>query len=76
MYFGGKEPDFTPPLSIKGTPFRKQVWDILLTIPYLLIRELFRIRDSKRIKKLVGQPFLLFPSVASGTRFRISELWT
>ena len=34
MYFGGKEPDFTPPLSIKGTPFRKQVWDILLTIPY------------------------------------------
>ena len=42
----------------------------------LLIRELFRIRDSKRIKKLVGQPFLLFPSVASGTRFRISELWT
>lgn len=34
MYFGGKEPDFTPPLSIKGTPFRKQVWDILLTSPY------------------------------------------
>ena len=34
IYFGGKEPDFTPPLSMKTTQFRKAVWDILLTIPY------------------------------------------
>jgi len=33
-YFGGKEPGFTPPLAPRGTPFRKAVWDILLTIPY------------------------------------------
>lgn len=34
VYFSGKEPDFTPPLRIETTPFRKAVWDILLTIPY------------------------------------------
>lgn len=34
IYFGGKMPDFTPPLSVKATPFRKAVWDILLTIPF------------------------------------------
>ena len=34
VYFGGKAPDFTPPLSLRGTPFRRAVWDILLTIPY------------------------------------------
>lgn len=35
IYFGGKAPDFTPPLSFgNASPFRKTVWDILLTIPY------------------------------------------
>ncbi len=34
LYFSGNEPDFTPPLSPKGTTFQKEVWDILLTIPY------------------------------------------
>ncbi|MBQ9572436.1 MAG: methylated-DNA--[Acidaminococcaceae bacterium] len=34
IYFSGKQPDFTPPLSMKTTQFRKAVWDILLTIPY------------------------------------------
>lgn len=34
IYFGGAVPDFTPELSIHSTPFRKAVWDILLTIPY------------------------------------------
>lgn len=33
-YFSGKNPDFTPPLSIQTTEFRKAVWDILRTIPY------------------------------------------
>lgn len=33
-YFSGREPDFTPPLSMAGTPFRQAVWEILLTIPY------------------------------------------
>ncbi len=34
MYFDGKIPDFTPPISLHTTPFRKTVYDILLTIPY------------------------------------------
>ena len=34
LYFNGKMPDFTPPLSLETTPFRKAVWEILLTIPY------------------------------------------
>ncbi len=34
IYFSGKEPDFTPPLSVHGTAFREMVWRILLTIPY------------------------------------------
>jgi len=33
-YFGGKAPDFTPPISLTATPFRKAVYEILLTIPY------------------------------------------
>lgn len=34
IYFSGKEPDFTPPLSMITTPFRKTVWEIMLTIPF------------------------------------------
>ncbi len=33
-YFAGREPDFTPPLRMKTTAFRKAVWEILLTVPY------------------------------------------
>ena len=34
IYFGGKAPDFTPPLNMKTTSFRKAVWEIMLTIPF------------------------------------------
>lgn len=34
LYFSGKEPDFLPPLHLIGTDFQKQVWEILLAIPY------------------------------------------
>ena len=34
IYFSGKEPSFTPLISRRTTPFRKAVYDILLTIPY------------------------------------------
>lgn len=34
IYFSGKEPDFTPTISLNTTPFRKAVCDITLTIPY------------------------------------------
>ena len=33
-YFSGAAPDFLPPLAPEGTPFRRRVWEALLTIPY------------------------------------------
>lgn len=34
LYFAGKQPDFLPPLCMKTTPFRREVWEIMLSIPY------------------------------------------
>ena len=34
LYFSGQEPDFSIPLHFIGTPFQKEVWDILCSIPY------------------------------------------
>lgn len=34
LYFGGKIPDFTPPLALESSPFRLAVWEILRSIPY------------------------------------------
>lgn len=34
LYFKGENPPFTPKLHPMGSEFRKQVWGILLTIPY------------------------------------------
>lgn len=34
IYFSGSEPDFMPKININGTPFRKSVAEIMLTIPY------------------------------------------
>lgn len=33
-YFSGQNPDFPVPLHLKGTEFQKQVWNLLLSIPY------------------------------------------
>ncbi len=34
IYFTGREPDFTPPLHPVGSEFRRDVWEMLLRIPY------------------------------------------
>lgn len=34
IYFGGREPGFTPVLSMIGTDFQRKVWRALLDIPY------------------------------------------
>ena len=34
IYFSGRDPGSTPSLCLRGTSFRKSVWDILLTIPF------------------------------------------
>ncbi len=33
-YFRGIVPDFTPPLEIRGTTFRRDVWSVIQEIPY------------------------------------------
>ena len=34
LYFSGKDPGFTPKLSLRSTPFREAVWETLQSIPY------------------------------------------
>ena len=34
IYFSGEDPGFTPPLELRGMPFQRKVWDILITIPF------------------------------------------
>lgn len=34
IYFRGRDPGFTPALTLDSTPFRRIVWEILLTIPF------------------------------------------
>ena len=34
VYFSGRTPDHLPPLRYDSTPFRRQVCEIMLTIPY------------------------------------------
>ena len=34
IYFSGKKPDFLPPIALRTTPFRREVCEIMLTIPY------------------------------------------
>ena len=34
IYFSGRNPDFNPPLLLRGTTFQQRVWETLLTIPY------------------------------------------
>ena len=34
IYFSGGIPDFTPALTMRTTEFRKNVWNIMLSIPY------------------------------------------
>lgn len=59
IYFGGKEPDFTPPLMMKTTPFRKAVWEVMLTIPYgktMTYGEIAnKIAEKKGIAKMSAQ---------------------
>ena len=34
VYFSGKQPDFFPPIHMIGSAFQRDVWNILLAIPY------------------------------------------
>jgi len=34
VYFEGREPGFMPPIALRGSGFRRWVWEILMEIPY------------------------------------------
>ena len=51
IYFSGKKPYFTPRLKMNTTPFRKAVWDVMLTIPFgttMTYGEIARLIAQKR----------------------------
>ena len=55
LYFSGSIPDFTPPLNLRGTAFRRSVWEILLTIPYGRTTTYGRIAESIAAQKETGR---------------------
>ncbi|MBO6004997.1 MAG: methylated-DNA--[protein]-cysteine S-methyltransferase [Verrucomicrobia bacterium] len=57
IYFGGRDPGFTPPLVMRGSGFRKDVWDVLLTIPFgytMTYGEIARRLDCKSAQAVGG----------------------
>ena len=59
IYFSGKDPGFTPSLKPQGSPFRKAVCEIMLTIPYgktMSYGEIAkRIAKERGLKKMSAQ---------------------
>lgn len=59
IYFSGKEPNFLPQIKMETTPFRKAVWEIMLTIPYgetMTYKEIAeKIAMQREIKKMSPQ---------------------
>ena len=49
-YFAGRRVSFTVPLDVAGTPFQRQVWDALLTIPF------GETRSYRQIAEQIGHP--------------------
>ena len=59
LYFGGKIPDFLPPLEMTGTPFQRRVMEIAASIPYGEVMSYGEIADiiakKKGIRKMSAQ---------------------
>lgn len=45
-YFGEKRTEFSVPLDLRGTPFQKQVWELLLGIPFGETRSYGQLADQ------------------------------
>ena len=58
-YFSGEKPKNLIPLQLEGTPFQKEVWDILLSVPYgslLTYGEIAkRIAKKRKIERMSSQ---------------------
>ena len=66
IYFSGREPDFTPALSMIGTDFQLEVWRALLDIPY------GQLVSYREIAYRVGNPGALRATAHAISRNRIS----
>ena len=58
VYLAGREPAFTPPLHLQGTPFQLKVWQLLLQVPYgttTTYGQLARLLDGRMSSQAVGQ---------------------
>lgn len=59
IYFSGQKPDFLPKLHLIGTDFQREVWNILLEIPYgqtVTYGEIARkIADKRGLKTMSAQ---------------------
>lgn len=51
LYFQGERPDFLPPISVSGSPFRLKVWNFLAQIPYGTLTTY-----GKIAKKIASEP--------------------
>ena len=56
VYFSGREPDFTPPLRMEGTPFRMRVWELLREIPYGSLTSYGAIAEKLRAAGIKASP--------------------
>ena len=54
LYFSGEVPGFLPPIEVQTTPFRRAVWEILLTIPYGQTMTYGEIAERIAVKKGVS----------------------
>ena len=66
IYFSGREPDFTPALSMIGTDFQLEIWRALLDIPY------GQLVSYREIACRVGNPGALRATAHAISRNRIS----
>ena len=66
IYFSGREPGFTPALSMIGTDFQLEVWRALLDIPY------GQLASYREIACRVGNPGALRATAHAISRNRIS----
>ncbi|WP_027406530.1 methylated-DNA--[protein]-cysteine S-methyltransferase [Anaerovibrio sp. RM50] len=58
LYFNGGRPDFTPKLSLKGSDFRMDVWDVIKDIPYgktMTYGEIAKVVEEKRGTRVSAQ---------------------
>lgn len=66
IYFSGREPDFSVPLSCSGTAFQLAVWEILRTIPYGQTTTYGEI--AKQIAARQGRPKMSAQAVGGAAR--------